>query len=202
MATITRPGQPSSKTTRPSAPRRFVSEDGLLAVKDWLALGDVKPRYELINGKLVQKMTTARKHTKAAGKFLIQCDNWGASIGWQFFPEGTGIYVSERVGYVPDVVGFSPDTELDADSTIDGSPFLVVEVLSPSTAKKDRNEKKVNYAKIGVALYILIDPDTKQFEAYRLEGDKYGAPEVLRENEVWQPAELPGLRLELSQLWM
>jgi Uma2 family endonuclease len=201
MATITRSSQPR-KTTRSSAPRPFVSEDGLLAVKDWLALGDVKPRYELIHGKLVQKMTTSRRHTKAAGKFLIQCDIWGASNGWQFFPEGTGVYVSERIGYVPDVVGFEPNTQLDPDSVIDGSPFLVVEVLSPSTAAKDRNEKKINYAKIGVSLYILIDPDTKTFEAYRLEDQKYGAPEALRDNDVWQPAELPGLRLELSQLWM
>ncbi|RYG70658.1 Uma2 family endonuclease [bacterium] len=201
MATITRPTT-KGKTPLPAASRPFVSEDGLLAIKDWLALGDVKPRYELIHGKLVQKMTTSRRHTKAAGKFLIQCDIWGASKGWQFFPEGTGVYVSERVGYVPDVVGFEPDAQLDPDSVIDGSPFLVVEVLSPSTAAKDRNEKKVNYAKIGVKLYILIDPDTKTFEAHRLEGDQYGAPEALHNDDVWQPAELPGLRLELSQLWM
>ncbi len=202
MATTLRVSDSKTPSGRRSTPRRFVSEDGLLSIKDWLALDDVKPRYELINGKLVQKMTTTRKHTKAAGLFLIQCHNWGSASGWQFFPEGTGVYVSERVGYVPDVVGFKPETQLDPDAAIDGPPFLVVEVLSTATQAKDRNAKKRDYAKIGIAIYILIDPDAQTFEAHRLETDKYGAPETLKDAEIWQPAELPGLRLELAQLWM
>jgi Uma2 family endonuclease len=202
MATISRSSVSKTKSVRRAAPRRFVSDDGLLSVKDWLALDDVKPRYELIDGKLVQKMTTSRKHTKAAGFFLVQCINWGTSLGWQFFPEGTGVYISERIGYVPDVVGFKPGIELDPDSAMDGPPYLVVEVLSTGTKNKDRNAKKQNYAKIGIALYIIIDPDAQTFEAYRLENDKYGAPETLKDAEIWQPTELPGLALQLSQLWM
>ncbi len=207
MATVTRSTASSPSPVRPTpprraAPRRFVSEDGLLSVKDWLALGDVKPRYELIDGKLVQKMTTTRKHTKSAGKFLVQCDNWGTPLGWPFFPAGTGIYISERVGYVPDVVGFKLGVELDPDSAMDGPPFLVVEMLSNATKSKDRNEKKRNYAKIGIGIYVIIDPDAQIFEVYRLENQKYGAPETLKDDEIWQPLELPGLRLELQKLWM
>lgn len=202
MAIITPPAASKSKSVRRAAPRRFVSDDGLLSVKDWLALGDVKPRYELIDGKLVQKMTTARKHTKAAGFFLVQCINWGTILGWQFFPEGTGIYISERIGYVPDVVGFEPGVELNPDAAMDGPPFLVVEVLSTGTKSKDRNQKKRNYAAVGISLYVIIDPDAQVFEAYRLEDQKYGAPEILKDSDIWQPAELPGLRLELTQLWM
>jgi Uma2 family endonuclease len=201
MATITRPTTPEA-TARPSALRSFVSDDGLLSIQEWLALGDVKPRYELLDGKLVQKMTTSRKHTKAAGFFLHQCLMWATTSNWQFFPEGTGVYINERVGYVPDVVGFTPDTTLNPDSVIDEAPFLVVEVLSPATAAKDRNEKKVNYARVGVQIYILIDPDAKTLEAFRLENQIYGEPETLRDTAIWQPVELPGLTLELSQLWM
>lgn len=32
-----------------------ISDDGLLSVRDWLAMGETKPHYELINGRLVQK---------------------------------------------------------------------------------------------------------------------------------------------------
>jgi Uma2 family endonuclease len=199
MATISR-----STVSKPKrvTPLRFVSEDGLLSVKDWLALGDVKPRYELIDGKLVQKMTTTRKHTKAAGFFLVQCINWGTALGWQFFPEGTGVYINERTGFVPDVVGFKPGVELNPDAAIDGPPYLIVEVLSIGTKSKDRNQKKRGYAQIGIEIYIIIDPDAQTFEVYRLENNTYGAPETLKDAEIWQPAELPGLRLELSQLWM
>jgi len=180
----------------------FVSDDGLLSVRDWLALGETKPHYELINGQLIQKMTTTRKHTKAAGKFLVQCDLWAETRGWQFFPEGTGVYVSERIGYVPDVVGFAPGVEVDPDAAMEGAPTLVVEVLSPSTAAKDRTQKKRDYARIGVQIYILLDPNNKTMDVFRLKGNRYGAPETLRENEIWTPQDLPELRLELEKLWM
>lgn len=182
--------------------KEFVSDDGLLSVRDWLAMGETKPHYELINGQLIQKMTTTRKHTKAAGKFLVQCDLWAETRGWQFFPEGTGVYVSERIGYVPDVVGFAPGVEVNPDAAVEGAPTLVVEVLSPSTATRDRTQKKRDYARIGVQIYILLDPIKKKMEVFRLNGNRFGPPETLRENEIWMPQDLPELRLELEKLWM
>lgn len=182
--------------------KEFVSEDGLLSVRDWLVMGETKPHYELINGQLIQKMTTTRKHTRAAGKFLVQCDVWAEKRGWEFFPEGTGVYVSERIGYVPDVVGFGPGVEINPNAAVEGAPTLVVEVLSPSTATRDRTQKKRDYARIGVQIYILLDPNNKTMDVFRLKGNRFGPPETLRENEVWAPQELPELRLELEKLWM
>ena len=191
MATLTSPQE-----------KAFVSDDGLLSVRDWLAMGETKPHYELINGELVQKVTTTRKHTKAAGFFLFQCLLWAENNGWQFFPEGTGVYVSERIGYIPDVVGFIPGTELNRDAAMGSAPFLTVEVLSPATAAKDRTQKKRDYARIGVQIYILIDPDEKTMEVFRLNGNRYSAPETLRDGDIWKPAELTGLEVQLSKLWM
>jgi Uma2 family endonuclease len=149
-------------------------------------------------------MTTTRKHSKAAGYFLFSCLSWieEHQNGWQFFPEGTGVMINVHRGYVPDVVGFAPDAELNPNETVGGAPFLVVEVLSPGTSKKDRTDKRRDYAVIGVQIFIIIDTDERIMEVYRCENDSYGAPEVLRENDVWQPAELPKMRLEVARLWM
>lgn len=179
-----------------------MSDDGLLSVRDWQAMGEIKPHYELINGRLVQKMTTRRRHTKAAGRFYFACEDWAEGSGWQFFPEGTGVYVSERTGYVPDVVGFAPGAEVDPDAAMEGAPFLVVEVLSPATMAKDRTQKKRDYARIGVQLYILIDPNRKTMDVFRLRGNRFGPAQTFRENEVWTPEELPELSVELEKLWM
>ena len=179
----------------------FVSPDAMLTVKDWDALPDTKPRYELINGKLEQKVTTKRRHTKAAGYFLYQCLVWGEETNWQFFPEGTGVYINETNGYVPDVVGFAPDFQLNPEASYESAPFLVCEVLSDSTAERDRTVKLTGYARVGVQIYIIIDPDARTFEIYRLKKNTYGKPEILKEDAVWQPSELPRMKIELARLW-
>lgn len=53
-------------------------------------------------------------------------------------------------------------------------PDVIVELLSPSTAKKDRTEKKDLYAQVfGTAEYFLYDPDTRKLEGFRLAGRSY-----------------------------
>jgi len=185
-----------------STPTDFVSLDGMLTIDDWLALPDTKPHYELIDGKLVQKMTTTNKHNWITRKLLRFCDEWSDESGWQFFGEGPGVEIDSRNGYIPDVMGFAPDTPIDPDASTNPPPFLAVEVLSQGTSKKDRTDKMRDYARIGVPMYLIIDPNARTIEIYRLGNETYSVPEVLTENDVWQPEELSGLKVELKKLWM
>ena len=190
-------------TTTLKKPRvEFVSLDSLLSVEQWAAMPDVKPRYELVDGKLVQKMTTRRKHTKSVGSFLFQCMMWGEKSGWQFFPEGTGVKIHEHKGYVPDIVGFASGAAVDPEENYSIAPFLVVEVLSPGSVRRDTVEKKRDYASIEVQIYIVIDPDKRTLEVFRLKDRRYGVAETLKNDDVWTPEELPELKLEVAKLWM
>ncbi len=56
---------------------------------------------------------------------------------------------------------------------IDVPPALVAEVLSASTASKDRTSKRELYARCGVGHYLIVDPDTQAIELLRLAGDRY-----------------------------
>ena len=47
------------------------------------------------------------------------------------------------------------------DAFIDYPPSLVVEILSASTADKDRTAKRQLYEKQGVAIYLMVDPEKK-----------------------------------------
>ena len=192
------PGQ----NVKRSARGKIVSLDAMLTVEDWLELPDTKPRYELLAGKLVQKMTTTSNHAWAAGQFLIALANWGQQKGWKFFPEGMGYKADANNGFVPDVVGFSPTQKVPSSVTYMTTPFLVVEVLSPGTAKRDRSRRREFHAVGGVQLYLIIDTGNRTLEVFRIEDGKYGDPEVLGGKDVWQPKELPGLKLELKNLWM
>ncbi len=59
-----------------------------------------------------------------------------------------------------------------------GAPDLIVEVLSPSTARRDRGDKKTLYEQHGVQEYWIISPDEKSVEVYLLKDGKYELDDV------------------------
>ncbi|MGE5445338.1 MAG: Uma2 family endonuclease [Ignavibacteriales bacterium] len=63
--------------------------------------------------------------------------------------------------------------DIITEKNVQGAPDLVVEILSPNTAKVDRLRKMQIYLRYGVKHYWLIDPDTETLEAYKLESGKY-----------------------------
>ena len=154
----------------------FISDDGLLSVRDWLAMGETKPHYELIDGKLVQKPMKTYRQCRAVGSFLSACINQLEASGWQFFIGGTSVYVSEYTGLIPDAVGFAPGAELDPEAEIEGAPFAVLELAPPVSIAEQHIQKRRDYARIGVEVYILIDPTQKTMEVFRLKGNRYSAP--------------------------
>lgn len=56
---------------------------------------------------------------------------------------------------------------------ITSAPGLIIEVLSPATAFKDRNVKFEIYRDQGVKYYLLVDPETKTCTIYQLINKQY-----------------------------
>jgi Uma2 family endonuclease len=75
-------------------------------------------------------------------------------------------------------------------------PDVIVEFLSPSTAKTDRTVKKDLYAKIfQTPEYFLYEPATGELEGFSLVGDRYQRLFPDSENRIW--SEKLGLKLGL-----
>jgi Uma2 family endonuclease len=53
------------------------------------------------------------------------------------------------------------------------TPSIVIEILSPSTAYKDRHEKYELYEQEKVKYYLIVDPQFKKMEIYELVEEKY-----------------------------
>ena len=74
-------------------------------------------------------------------------------------------------------------------------PDLIVEVISRSTAGEDRGPKKVEYERVGVREYYLLDPNRSAVQAFSLQEGRY-VPLEPREGELlstvlgrsWSPA--------------
>lgn len=70
------------------------------------------------------------------------------------------------------------DQDKITEKYIRGAPDLVVEVLSPSTAKKDESTKRDLYERAGVAEYWLVHPVDHVIHRYSLENGRYGRSDV------------------------
>ena len=62
--------------------------------------------------------------------------------------------------------------EVDTDF-LQIAPDLAVEVFSPSTHLKDRSNKRTEYARYGVGIYVMVDPAIGEVKALQLDGEEY-----------------------------
>ncbi len=104
--------------------------------------------------------------------------------------------ISEDTVVNPDLlIVFKPITK----KFLDFAPALVVEILSPSTALKDRHMKYGLYQNAGVKYYLLVDPDLKTIEKYELSDDlEYVRNEDLSSFEV---TDLCIVQVDMSGIW-
>jgi len=79
--------------------------------------------------------------------------------------------VSEDTVVSPDVLVACGDDL--GDKYLKKTPQIVFEILSPSTQRKDRNEKYKLYEGEGITYYVIVDSQTKIAEIYKLENNKY-----------------------------
>ena len=94
-----------------------------------------------------------------------------------------------------------------------GAPDLIIEILSPSTSKKDLNEKFQLYEKHGVKEYWIVDPGNRYIQIFHLltEGKKAGKyddgtlipPANWREdkNTIAESVVLDGFRVDVKELF-
>ncbi len=102
----------------------------------------------------------------------------------------------------PDLVYMSAQ-HADRIGTYWGVPDLAVEILSPGTAQKDRETKRLEYAAAGVAEYWILDPESKTAELLRLEQSiaLYREVETLSAEDRLTSALFPGFSLDLAALF-
>jgi Uma2 family endonuclease len=150
---------------------------------DYIKLPD-EERWELINGA-PYNITPAPSinHQNAAGTFYSNLKQKLQGSPCKPFIAPADVVLSEFDVVQPDVFVVCDEKKI-TDANIQGTPDLIVEVLSPSTALKDKREKKVLYEKYGVKEYIVIDPIEFYIERFVLKEGMYGEPELLGPQDV------------------
>lgn len=101
----------------------------------------------------------------------------------------------------PDICVICDLSKLDERGCI-GAPDLIVEVLSPSTAKYDWNYKFNLYEKAGVKEYWIVDPKAKTVHSFILQLDnKYDSGTYYECNQKVPVFIFEGLEIDLNELF-
>ena len=136
-----------------------------------LAYQERYEKYELINGEVHMMSRPSFNHLRVEKNVVGIFDRHLRGKRCEAFFE-PNVRLSDKDQFIPDVV-IVCNPEILNDPWIEGVPDLVVEVLSRSTARNDRFNKKALYEKYGVKEYWIVDPLGKTIEVYHLIDGKF-----------------------------
>ena len=125
-------------------------------------------REELIGGEVVMMAPAASNHNRIAGNIFSMFHHYLKGKTCEPFGDGEKVFLAKNDHYIPDFMVVCNPEKVKYDG-IHGAPDLVVEILSPSTAKNDKAHKKDVYAWCGVLEYWIVSPGDKSIEQYFLQ---------------------------------
>jgi Uma2 family endonuclease len=138
-------------------------------------------RYELIDGRIVMSPPAGWGHGEIETNviYILQSFVSQHNLG-KVFGSSTGYDLPSGDTVEPDASFISHERWAAGPQVRRGQflrivPNLVIEILSPATARRDRTEKKKLYESNGVDEYWLIDQDAREVTVFRLVAGRYDA---------------------------
>lgn len=171
---------PPLPTRRYNVERMALSQ---ITWRDVQQLADDGHRHEAIEGELYVTPAPTPRHQEIVLRLALRLEAilaepgrgrvFVAPIGVEFQDSGEGVQ--------PDIVFVSSSGAAKVEEAgIVGAPDLVVEVLSPGTAQRDRGVKRKLYERHGVEQYWIVDPEARTVEAWTFGERPSEAPALQR----------------------
>lgn len=164
-------------------------------------------RYELVNGRIVMMPPAGWGHGEAESnvsyilKDFVQRHDLGRVFG-----SSTGYNLPSGDALEPDASFISHERWAAGPQVRRGqflriAPTLVVEILSPATARRDRTEKKRLYEINGVDEYWLLDPEAREVTVFHLSGERYDNGTRFSVRQKLRSRALPGFEAPVRALF-
>jgi Uma2 family endonuclease len=183
------------ETETPLAPR---DDLGPYRQSDYLALPD-EPRCELLYGRLLVMPSPTVRHQRVVTRLLRVVLDFADRDGGHALVSPLDVSLADHSIVQPDVIYVSNARASILRSRVEGAPDLVIEVLSPGTARRDLGEKLRLYAESGIIEYWIVDPGHETFEF--LENGADGFRLLIPEGGRYRSAAIAGLELDLEAFW-
>ncbi len=160
-------------------------------------------RYELIDGDLIMVPAPKVTHQRNSKKLARLFDDFVEEheLG-EVFIAPCDVVLSNTDVVQPDILFVSNERSyIVTEDNIRGAPDLVVEVLSPSTAQRDRTLKRTLYALHGVSEYWQADTDAKSVTVLTLEDGEFRVAGIYGEGQTLVSPLLAGFSLEIDRIF-
>ena len=164
---------------------------------------------EILNGQLYTQPRPSGPHGRASFKLASRIDGpyddgIGGPGGWWIFIEPEVHLVRDLEVVAPDLAGWRRERmPLPPEGHRFGIvPDWVCEILSPSTASKDREIKLPLYAHYGVQYIWLVDPIARTLETYRLAAGVWVETGRFAGGDRVAAAPFEAVSIDLKDLWL
>lgn len=160
-------------------------------------------RYELIDGDLIMVPAPRIAHQGSSRdiEFPLLAFVRENDLGEVYYAP-CDVVLSNTDVVQPDILFVSNErSHIITEENIRGAPDLVVEVLSPSTAQRDRTLKRTLYALHGVREYWQADTDAKSVTVLTWEDGDYKVAGIYGEGQTLVSPLLAGFSLEIDRIF-
>jgi len=170
--------------------------------QDYLKINDDN-QYELIGGELLLVLAPKTIHQWICGELFGEIRNFVRRNNFgEVYDAPTDVYLSETEKPQPDILFISANRlNIITEDNIKGAPDLVVEVLSPSTASRDKVKKSKMYYTHGVKEYWIVDPSAKAVQVFTPGEKNWNLVESYDEDGILLSPLLPGLEIKLKDVF-
>jgi len=173
--------------------------------EEYLALPEEGPLVEWVHEEVVVHMPAKPIHQRVV-TFLAQL----LGIFVRFFGLGEVLVAPTEVKCFPDGNSREPDILFLSkdhlgqvgDRRIEGTPDLIIEIISDDSVARDLDDKFFEYQQCGVPEYWVVDPRPKRQRAWFYQLGEDGVYQAVPlQGGIYRSRAIPGFWLKAAWLW-
>lgn len=166
-------------------------------------------RWEILDGVAYMQSAPTWQHQAISSELMLQFGEYLRNKPCRIFSSPFDLRIpesneeDEETTFVcqPDLLVVCDNDGLKGTGYY-GTPTLIIEISSPSTAKNDKLLKFNKYEKAGVKEYWIIEPEGNFVSVFTLQDNKrYGRPDVYSDEDKISVNTLPDLIIDLNQVF-
>jgi len=166
-------------------------------------------KYEIIDGVPYMQAAPSWQHQSISAELVTQFSNYLRNKSCKVFhapfdlkmPNENESEDETTTVVQPDIVVICDKSGLKGTGYY-GTPPLIIEILSPSTARRDKIYKLNKYELAGVKEYWMIEPDLELVSVFKIqENKKYSRPDMYTEEDTIEVSIFSDLIIDLKPVF-